>query len=153
MDRTGQLFRYGLALPAGHPDNPYPYRVGLFYRFADLGNTRIEVRNDWIRIVAGLHGSSGAWDWESAILFSENRREDTSNGLLHLPALSAAIANGTYRFNGNAPNSQAPARLAPSECAPDGQVAGDLVGLARKPRSMGDAPWARHAGNRFRGAA
>jgi iron complex outermembrane receptor protein len=94
-------------LPVGHPDNPNPFRVGLLYRFADLGNTHTEVTTDAGRVVAGLNGVWRDWDWESAILYSENKRTDTTNQFLHFPTLLAAVNNGTYRFSGNGTNSQA----------------------------------------------
>jgi len=107
FSRDGQPLTYQLTLPPGHPDNPYPFRVGVFYRFADLGNTRALTETDFSRVVTGANGAFGAWDWESAILWSDNRREDKTNNLLHQPSLSAAVATGAYRFNGNAPNSRA----------------------------------------------
>jgi iron complex outermembrane receptor protein len=107
FNRAGQRFTYQLILPVGHPDNPNPFRVGLLYRFADLGNTHTEVTTDAGRVVAGFSGVWGAWDWESAILYSENKRTDTTNQFLHFPTLVSAVNNGTYRFSGNATNSQA----------------------------------------------
>ena len=107
FNRDGQRFSYQLILPQGHPDNPNPFRVAMLYRFADIGNVFTEVETDASRIVAGANGVWRDWDWESAILYSENKRSETTNGFFHFPTLLSAVNNGTYRFNGNAPNSQA----------------------------------------------
>jgi len=107
LNVAGQRFVSQLVLPVGHPDNPNPFPVGLLYRFADLGNTYSKTELDSARFVAGLQGVWGAWDWESAILYAQNERADSQNNILHFPTLQAAIANGTYRFSGNAQNSQA----------------------------------------------
>jgi iron complex outermembrane recepter protein len=107
FNRAGQRFSYQLILPVGHPDNPNPFRVALLYRFADLGNTRTEVETDSSRVVAGLNGAFGAWDWESAILWGQTKRTETSNGILYAPALISAVNSGTYRFSGHGTNSQA----------------------------------------------
>ena len=106
FNRAGQRFSYQLVLPVGHPDNPNSFPVGLLYRFADLGSTRTEVETDSSRVVAGLNGVFGSWDWESAIMWGRTERNEVSNGILYFPALLAAVNSGAYRFSGNAQNSQ-----------------------------------------------
>ncbi len=101
FNRNGQRFQYLLTLPVGHPDNPYTFPVGLRYRFADTGLTVAKVVNDSTRLLAGLSGSHFGWDWESAVLYTEAKREQDSNGQLYYPALVAAVNNGTYRFGGS----------------------------------------------------
>ncbi len=100
FNRAGQRFQFLMTLPVGHPDNPYTFPVGLRYRFADLGLTVAKVENTSTRALAGLSGSHFGWDWESAILYTETKRDQAANGQLYLPALQAAIAGGTYRFGG-----------------------------------------------------
>ena len=107
FNRAGQRFAYQLVLPVGHPDNPNNFPVGVLYRFADLGTTKNVVETDSSRLVAGLTGVFGAWDWETAILWGQTERTERSNQILHFPTLVAAVNSGTYRFSGNAPNSQA----------------------------------------------
>jgi iron complex outermembrane receptor protein len=101
---AGDRFGYTLILPVGHPDNPNNFRIGLRYRFGDIGRTERKVRIDATRAVAGLNGTFGAWDWESAVLYTTNKRTDTRNDVLHFPTLLAAVNSGSYRFSGS--NSQ-----------------------------------------------
>ena len=100
FNAAGQRFTYTLFLPVGHPDNPNSFRLGLRYRFVDLGRTFQNVTNDSTSAVAGLNGNWKNWDWESAFTFGQTKREDRNNGQLYFPALLAAVANGTYRFFG-----------------------------------------------------
>ena len=100
FNAAGQRFAYTLFLPVGHPDNPNPFRLGLRYRFVDLGRSFSNVTNDSTSVVAGLNGTWKTWDWESAFVFGKTKRADTFNGQLYFPALQAAVANGSYRFFG-----------------------------------------------------
>ena len=100
FNAAGQRFAYTLFLPVGHPDNPNAFRLGLRYRFQDLGTTYNYVTNDSTSGVVGLNGNWNNWDWESAFTYSKTKRLDHGNGQLLLPALEAAIANATYRFFG-----------------------------------------------------
>ena len=104
FNRAGDRFSYTLILPIGHPDNPNNFRIGLRYRFVDLGGAKDEIQSDATRALAGLNGVWGGWDWESAVLYSSSKRTDRWNGSLYFPALQAAVNNGTYRFFGT--NSQ-----------------------------------------------
>ena len=100
FNRAGQRFNFLMTLPVGHPDNPYAFPVGLRYQFEDLGLTKTETINDATRVLLGVKGSMGAWDFESAYLFSQTKRKETANGRLYFPALVAAVNNRTYRFGG-----------------------------------------------------
>ena len=108
FNAAGQRFTYTLSLPVGHPDNPNAFRLGLRYRFTDLGRTFQNVGNDAASVVVGLNGNWQRWDWETAFNSAQIRREDSTNGQLFFPALQAAVTNGTYRFSG----SNSPAMLA-----------------------------------------
>ena len=105
FNRDGNRFSYTLILPIGHPDNPNNFRIGLRYRFADIGGTTDTIQTDATRAVAGLNGTWGGWDWESALLYSSSKRKEEDNRILYFPAVQAAVNNATYRFFGS--NSQA----------------------------------------------
>ena len=100
FNRAGQRFAYKLVLPVGHPDNPFTVPVGVRYRFVDFGPTKTKVTNDATRVLFGLSGVVGAWDWESGLLYSETERKEVANGRLYFPALVDAVNRGTYRFGG-----------------------------------------------------
>ncbi len=82
---TGDPFQ--AILEIGHPDNPFTNaRASVGYRFENLpvGNNN---RNDYLRALAGVRGSAMGWDIESALLWNEARRKDTTLGQLYLPTL------------------------------------------------------------------
>jgi iron complex outermembrane receptor protein len=98
--RDGARRTFQLILPVGHPDNPNPFRIALNYMFADFGTAGQSVVLDATRAVGGVNGTFGAWDFESAVLFSKSKRVEETNTQLYYPALLAAVNNGTYRFGG-----------------------------------------------------
>jgi iron complex outermembrane receptor protein len=110
---SGQRFRYQPVLPVGHPDNPNNFAVGLRYRFLDLGPTYTLSDNESSRFVGGMTGVWGAWEWEAGILYSNAKREETSNGSFLASALQSAISSGSYRFDGRANDAAVLATLNP----------------------------------------
>lgn len=79
-------------LPIGHPDNPYTdARAAVSYRFENL-KTGTDLENQNARLLGGLKGSLGSWDWESAILWNRSKRIETSYGFLYLPTLNKLIS-------------------------------------------------------------
>ncbi|CAN5743612.1 TonB-dependent receptor [soil metagenome] len=79
-------------LPVGHPDNPFPTsRAAAVYRFENIaGGTALTNNN--ARLLAGLKGEYNNWDWETAVLWNQTKREETSYGNLYLPTLRKLIA-------------------------------------------------------------
>jgi iron complex outermembrane receptor protein len=98
FNREGVRQQFQLILPVGHPDNPNPFRVALGYRFVDIGETHNFVDQEQARATAGLEGTFGAWDWQTAVLFSRAKRIDESNAQLYAPALRDALSSGSYHF-------------------------------------------------------
>ncbi|MCA1245992.1 TonB-dependent receptor [Massilia sp. MS-15] len=79
---------YQTILPIGHPDNPFPNaRASFAYRFENAPNGT-ETINQTGRFLTGLSGSHFNWDWETAFLYNEARKEDGYNGRLYLPTLN-----------------------------------------------------------------
>lgn len=74
-------------LEIGHPDNPFPSaRSSVGYRFENLrGGTRSV--NENTRFVTGLQGTAGTWDWETALLYNQTKRDELYYGRLYLPTL------------------------------------------------------------------
>ena len=74
-------------LEIGHPDNPFKdARASVGYRFENLRGGSKTV-NDTSRVLVGVKGTAAAWDWESGVLFSRDKKEETSYGRLYLPTL------------------------------------------------------------------
>lgn len=64
------------------------------YRYAE--NPRIVDNNgDAFRIVGGLRGELGAWDWESAVIYSEASRQDVTHNRMSNTLLKAALSDPT----------------------------------------------------------
>lgn len=97
LSPTTNFITGGLATPfqaileVGHPDNPFnadptPGRAAVGIRFENFpGGT--ELTNTQYRLLGGLKGTFGSWDWESAVLWNRTEREETSYGFLRLPVL------------------------------------------------------------------
>ncbi len=91
-----------IVLPATHPDNPTrgtatAQPIQLIYRFEDLPRGDINTLKS-LRLTAGLEGSLGAWDFDTAVLYSKQDNTREQEGRVRASLLTAAIANQTYRF-------------------------------------------------------
>ncbi|MES2318143.1 MAG: TonB-dependent receptor [Pseudomonadota bacterium] len=86
---------YQTILPIGHPDNPFPAnRASIGYRFENIG-AGTQVINTNTRFVGGLNGSIAKWDWESAFLYNQSKKDETYYGRLYLPTLRHINAGAT----------------------------------------------------------
>lgn len=88
----------GILLPLGHPNNPYTTPVLLRYSFADLGPRTNNLTSDVYRILGGVKGSFGAWDYEGGLLYTRSETDAVRTGYVRASAIRSAIANGTYLF-------------------------------------------------------
>ncbi|MBB5370917.1 MULTISPECIES: TonB-dependent siderophore receptor [unclassified Janthinobacterium] len=91
LDGAPQQFQ--LILPVGHPDNPFPnQRSAVGYRVSAPGgavNT-----NESYRLLAGLRGTVGTWDWETGILWNRSERKEEWKGMLYRPTLEKVMTQG-----------------------------------------------------------
>ena len=79
----GPVSNSGVALGANHPDNPFTGSAArLRYLAADVGPRVSDVGNTFTRFVSGFKGVSGAWDYDSAFLFSESKTNNVRSGYL-----------------------------------------------------------------------
>lgn len=94
-DGAGTLFQPILGVD--HPDNPTrgtanPVPVAVAYRFTNApGGSSNE--NTATRFLAGVKGNNFNWDWDSALLYSEAKRHQLTNGFLYLPIVQTLAAN------------------------------------------------------------
>lgn len=78
------------------------------YRFIDVGPRRINVENTSYRLLGGLRGTVGNWDWETAVMYSQAETDDTTSNRLSYTLLQQALALDTPEaynpFNGGDPD-------------------------------------------------
>jgi iron complex outermembrane recepter protein len=85
-------------LPVGHPNNPFTTPILYRHRFVEVGNTDQLSESEATRGVIGVRGTFRTWDWESALLYSENKAEVTNYNQIRASVLRQGILNGTYNF-------------------------------------------------------
>lgn len=90
----GTASDYQLILPAGHPDNPWTTsRAAIGYRFVGVDGGSKNV-NQSGRLLAGLKGTSGRFDWETALLLNRSERTETMKGMLYRPTIDRIVTEG-----------------------------------------------------------
>ena len=88
----GAVSNAGVALGANHPDNPYfGTAARLRYLAADVGPRESTIDSTFTRLVAGLRGTQGAWDFDTAFLYSENKVTSERTGYLARAATFALL--------------------------------------------------------------
>ena len=65
------------------------------YRFVDAGNRTVDVDKDSYRLVAGLKGNFGAWDFDTGFVYSEAKATDLEGNRVSLTLLQQAINRST----------------------------------------------------------
>lgn len=88
----------GLTLPVGHNSNPFPFPVPILYRYLDVGPRIGEVLARTRRLVAGLRGAIGGFDWEAAYTRATSRTYADTRNFVTVPARNAILAAGRYNF-------------------------------------------------------
>jgi iron complex outermembrane receptor protein len=103
-------------LPDGsdNPNNPFPGQPALItYAFGDIPGGAKNV-NDNARMVGGIHGVWGEWNYDSALVLNHSSLDVNNYGFLNYAALIDAVNNGTYNFLDPSQNSpELLAQLAP----------------------------------------
>lgn len=74
------------------------------YRFVDAGNRTVDVDKDVYRLVAGLRGNFGAWDFDTGFVYSEAKATDLEGNRVSLTLFQQAVNQSTPNaynpFNG-----------------------------------------------------
>ncbi|MBI1403359.1 MAG: TonB-dependent receptor [Porphyrobacter sp.] len=89
----------GTTIPAGGADI-----IMERYRFVDAGNRTVDVDKDSYRLVAGLKGNFGAWDFDTGFVYSEAKSTDLEGNRVSLTLFQQAVNQSTPNaynpFNG-----------------------------------------------------
>jgi len=80
----------GTSIPAGGAD-----LIMERYRFVDVGNRTVDVDKDSYRLVAGLRGNFGAWDFDTGFVYSEAKVNDLEGNRISLTLMQEAINRST----------------------------------------------------------
>lgn len=88
----GPVSNSAVALGAAHPDNPYfGTAARLRYLAADVGPRVSTIESTFQRFVAGLKGTLGDWDYDTALLYSKNSVSNKRTGYLQRDAVFALL--------------------------------------------------------------
>ena len=100
----GPVSNAAVALGATHPDNPYFGTAARFRYYSwDVGPRISDIDSTFTRFVAGVKGSFKGWDYDTAVLYSQNKvsnersnylQRDVTFALLN-PDNAAAVASAT----------------------------------------------------------
>lgn len=78
----GPVSNAAIALGGAHPDNPYATASRFRYLADDVGPRVSNVDNKFYRFVAGLKGVMYEWDYDTAILWSQDKVSNSRTGFL-----------------------------------------------------------------------
>jgi outer membrane receptor protein involved in Fe transport len=104
------------------------------YRFVDVGNRTVDVDKNSYRLVAGLRGNFGAWDFDTGFVYSEARSTDLEGNRVSLTLFQESVNSSTPNaynpFNGGCVTGD-PAQ---GDCTPNPQSAIDpfVIDVFRK---------------------
>lgn len=65
------------------------------YRFVDVGNRTVDVDKDSYRLVAGLRGNFGEWDFDTGFVYSEAKATDLEGNRVSLTLFQQAVNRST----------------------------------------------------------
>ena len=86
---------FGFFVPTSHPDNIYGEDLLIRYRALDTGDRGFDTTATTWRLVAGVDGTWGAWEWEAALMGSKAETDDSRfNGVLNAEFQSALLGEG-----------------------------------------------------------
>jgi iron complex outermembrane recepter protein len=104
-----------VTLPDGsdNPNNPFDQPALITYAFGGIkGGAKQD--NDNTRLVGGIHGTMGEWNYDSALVFNHNSLTVDNYGFLNYNKLIQVVNDGSYNFLDPSQNSpQLLAELAP----------------------------------------
>jgi len=88
----GPVSGAGAAFGPAHPDNPYFGREArLRYLAADVGPRASNIASTFIRALLGARGTSAGWEWDTSLLYSQNKVSNELTGYLQRDATFALL--------------------------------------------------------------
>ena len=167
-NQAGRLF--SVVLPIGNASNPFNRTVQLRYTFFDVGARALDLDTKVYRVMGGMNGTVGSWDWEAAISNSQSKIKESIANQVDADVLAAAITNNTYNFlaptaaqtaairigtqrNSTSDLSQADARATTTIGTLAGGSVGLAVGLDVRQEKMNDRPDAKVVAGKLLGTA
>ena len=97
---------FGEFIPAGG-FNTFGQDVIAIWRLDDIGKRKFNVETDVQRLVAGIEGAVGEWDWEAAVNLARSKTVQEGRNFVLAQALDDALTNDTYNPFDIAANSAA----------------------------------------------
>ncbi len=82
-----------IMLGADHPDNPYGVPVRVRYSAFDVGPRVTDNTNEFIRFLAGVKGTWGDWDYDTAYLHSSTSLLNERTGFLRYSAVKCVLSD------------------------------------------------------------
>ena len=128
-----------MILPATHPDNTFGVDRVLLYRPFELGGRDQKTDNKVFRGLVGLQGTGFGWDYDTGLLYTKSKLENTNTGFIIYDRMQAALNNGTYLIN--RPSLTSPSLTSPA-CWPTFRRHSSTIRPARSRRST-----SRHRAN------
>lgn len=129
----------GLALTLGVPS-------ATAYRPIDAGPRKTEVENLTTRLLAGLRGDIGGWNWESALLYSDALATDSENRIsntLFQQALARSTPDAYNPFNGGCIDDYGAGDCTPSSAATIDDITVQVTRKSKTSLAMWDAKVSR----------
>lgn len=116
---NGQTVATNITLPVGHPNNPDTVARVLQYAFFELGGRNSDIETDAHRVLAGLKGTVGNWDWEAAAGKAESETTNINYNRINRFLLTQTFVNAYNFANPNAAQAESlritPVRVAVSK--------------------------------------
>ena len=96
-----------VVLAVGHPDNPYNEPVRLRYSAFDVGPRVTNNENEFTRLLAGVKGTWGEWNYDTGYLHSSTNLVNKRDGFLRYSAVQCVLGDlacpaGTWNIGAGA---------------------------------------------------
>ncbi len=105
--KTQSLVPISNVLPVGHPDNPNAVPTPITATLFDLGARNKSDTVRFRRLLGGVKGTSGNWDWDISGVWSDSRLAEYATNFVNRYAFEKLLQSGGYSFTDPSHNTQA----------------------------------------------